>query len=160
MLKVDTNIGGYTKVIDGKVTMVAVEILDLIWPQVLPLLEESQKWWQDYYSLEDIKNACRIGEMQMWVGIEEKKIFIMGLTSICEAPKGRYLKCVFLAGKDFKKILSCIKEIEQWAAMRGAIRSEITGRDAWIELGARMGYTKRSVTVTKQLVAQSSDRRH
>lgn len=159
MLKVDTNIGGYTKVIDGKITMVAPEVLDLIWPQILPILEESREWWQDYYEMEDIKSLCRDGSMQMWVGVTDKKIFAMGLTSIGQYPRCRILKCIFLAGSGAKTILPCLKEIEQWAAMYGATRSEIIGRDAWLRLAAPYGYVKSSIVMRKQIASQSN-RRH
>lgn len=160
MKQMSTSIAGYTKVIDGKITMVAQNVLDMIWPQVLPLLEESRSWWQDYYTLEDVLSECKTGSMQMWVGVENRKIFAIGLTCIVDYPQCRKLQCMFLAGKGAKTILPCIKEIEQWAALHGAIESEIIGRDAWIKLAAPFGYVKKSVVMVKRIAspAQKSNR--
>lgn len=143
---------GYHKVINGVITMITLDVLDLIWPKCIPLFTKTRSWWEDYYELDDILYQVRQGDMQLWVAVEKNEIFALGLTQLGQYPQCRILKCIFLAGRNSKKILPCVKEIEQWAAMHGATKSEIIGRDAWLRLAVPMGYAKRSVVMTKQLV--------
>lgn len=144
---------GYHRVIDGMITMITLDVLDLIWPKIVPLLEKSRRWWEDYYTMDDILFQVRNGDMQLWVAVEKSEIFAMGLTSMVDYPRCRLLQCIFLSGRGAKKILPCVREIEQWAAMLGATKSEIIGRPAWERLGPQYGYVKRSVVMVKQIAA-------
>jgi len=163
MTNVNISPVGYHRVINGVITMITLDVLDTIWPKCVPLFEKARSWWDMYYELEDILHYVRTGDMQLWVGVDKSEIFAVGLTSIVEYPKCRKLQCIFLAGRDAKTILPCVKEIEQWAAMYGCSRSEIIGRDAWLRLGVPMGYTKQSVVMVKQLYPTNipgSERKH
>ena len=155
---------GYTKVIDGKITMLSLDVLEILWPKIVKFFEKSREWWEEYYELDDILHQCRVGDMQLWVAVDKEEIFAVGLTSIGEYPKCRILKCMFLAGRGAKEILPCVRGIEEWAAMLGCSKSEIVGRLPWKRLAKPYGYVERSVVLTKQLVPNVipgfNDRRH
>lgn len=146
----------------GILTIVPRETLIYIWPQVVPMFEKAEEFWKGYYSLEDIYIGALEGSLQLWVGIKDRKIFGTGLTALEKYPQTLVLRCLFLTGKGVVGILpACVKEIEQWAIMQGATKSEIIGRRAWETLATQYGYSKRAVVMTKQLVPHSSgDRRN
>lgn len=145
----------------GKITIVPQDLFAQIWPQVVPMFKDSEDVWQEFYSLQDLQDHILNGDLQLWVAIENKKIFAVGLTALEKYPRCLILRCLFLAGTGVKKILPCVKEIEEWAETLGASKSEIIGRDAWEVLTPPYGYVKRGVLMMKNLnVGVSNDRRH
>lgn len=160
MNRIQVHAHGYPKVIDGQITMISLDVLDSIWPQIVPFLEKSSEWFEEYYSVDDLLDCARSGDLQLWVAVENSKIFAIGFTGIVEYPKCRILKCVFLAGSGAKRVLKGLEEIHQWAAMLGCTRSEIVGRLPWRRLAAPLGYTERGVVMVKNIANASSDRRH
>lgn len=161
MKNIQVQAKGYPKVIEGKVTMISLDVLDVIWPQVVPILEKAEKWFVEYYTIEDVLECCRCGDLQLWVAVDEKrKIFAVGCTSIVEFPRCRVLRCALLAGRGVKEVLACLREIEDWAAMLGCTRSEIVGRLPFRRLTAPIGYTERGVMMVKTIASTASDRRH
>lgn len=147
MTALKTSVSGMSKVIQGKVIMVALDVLDQLWPKVVPILMKEKTWWEAYYEIEDLLAHIRSGNLQLWIGVEDKEIFIVCLTEIAKFPKCRILRYVFLAGRGIKPLRPSVIEINQWGAMHGCTRSEIFGRDAWIKLMAPFGYKKKSVIV-------------
>lgn len=142
----------YVSKTSGIINIVPTADLITTWPIVVPMYEKAEEYWRGYYTLEDMYIGILAGNLQLWVARKNGKIFATGLTSIEKYPQSLVLRCLFLAGSGAKTILPCIKEIEQWAAMLGATKSEIIGRDAWERLAKPYGYVKRSVVMTKELV--------
>lgn len=160
MNRIQVHAHGYPKVIDGKVTMVSLDVLDNIWPQVVPILEKAEKWFIDYYTIDDLLECIRSGDLQLWVAVENHKIYTVGCTSIVEFPRCRILRGALIAGRDAKKVLTCLKEIEEWAAMLGCTRSELIGRLPWKRLTAPFGYQERGTMMVKTIASSANERRH
>ena len=68
-------------------------------PQLLPHLKTSQEWTKGRSTVDDILRFILNGQMQLWVGHEEGKIYGHVITEIKQYPQCRMLVVQYCAGE-------------------------------------------------------------
>lgn len=114
------------------ISSVPPKYLPKIWPQVIPHLLKGEKYWERFYSLDDICAEILAQRMQLWVMIIDKKIKCILLTCIVSYPRGDYLRYVYIGGEGLRVAKDYAYIVENWARERGAIGFEVLGRDPWL----------------------------
>lgn len=105
-------------------TPVSNELIPAIFPKIRPLLEKNREYWEDYYTLKDIKIALIKGEFQLWVGVEGPDVKLMVITTLVVYPRSVWLRMPFIAGERIRSAIYYLPVIETWARARGAIGIE------------------------------------
>lgn len=126
------------------VTIVANSLIDDVWYQVAPLLLKGKKYWDDYFSLEDIKRECIEGRMQLWVGVNGE-ITMCALTTIDVYPRGKFLRIVYIGGRNWRAVAHSHEQIKQFALKHSCVGTDTIARDGWMRLLAYLGYKKRAI---------------
>lgn len=105
-------------------TPVANYMVPAMFIKLRPLLEKGREYWEDYYTMKDIKLALIKGDMQLWVGVEESEIKLMLLTTLVVYPRSVWLRIPFVSGERVRDALYYLPNIINWAKVRGAVGIE------------------------------------
>jgi hypothetical protein len=131
-----------------KITGVATEDLDTVFPDAAPLLEKALS---NTLSLQDTKQALLRGEMQLWIAYEDK-IITAFITEIVDYPQRKVVR-IILCGGD--KLDSWVKDflnlVEAWGKGCGAKSMEIVGRRGWVRALKKYGYNETNTVIEKEL---------
>ena len=73
--------------------------LELVWDEVVPLIEAALKHSEGEVIPEDLIKPIKIGKMQLWVALSDGVIAAM-ITEIVVYPRKRVLRVITIAGKD------------------------------------------------------------
>jgi hypothetical protein len=114
-------------------TVVANNLIPAIFPKIRPLLEKGREYWEDYYTLKDIKLALIKGDFQLWVGVEGPDVKLMAISTIVIYPRSVWLRIPFISGERVRDAVYFLPTIESWAKTRGAVGIEgySTSRLGW-----------------------------
>ena len=121
-------------------------------PQLLPHLKTSQEWTKGRSTVDDILRFILNGQMQLWVGHEEGKIYGHVITEVKEYPRCRMLTIQYCAMDP--GTLDQINEKMQDIAVRfakdaGCAGVEFIGRPGWRKQANKYGYDVQSVMYQK-----------
>jgi len=133
---------------DVPVTIVANSLIDDVWYQIAPLLLKGEKYWSDYYAINDIKEACRGGTLQLWVGVRGREITVVALTTILVYPRNKYLCFIYCGGRRWHSVSHSHADVVKYAKEHGCAGIDIIARSGWERLLAIFGYKKRAVYLT------------
>ena len=82
-----------------KVVLIQPGDLELVWDEVVPLIEAALKHSEGEVIPEDLVKPIKIGKMQLWVALSDGVIAAM-ITEIVVYPRKRVLRVITIAGKD------------------------------------------------------------
>ena len=82
-----------------KVVLIQPGDLELVWDEVVPLIEAALKHSEGEIIPEDLVKPIKIGKMQLWVALSDGVIAAM-ITEIVVYPRKRVLRVITIAGKD------------------------------------------------------------
>ena len=82
-----------------KVELIQPGDLELVWDEVVPLIEAALKHSEGEVIPEDLIKPIKIGKMQLWVALSDGVIAAM-ITEIVVYPRKRVLRVITIAGKD------------------------------------------------------------
>ena len=82
-----------------KVVLIQPDDLDLVWDEVVPLIEAALKYSEGEVIPEDLVQPIKTGKMQLWVAMSGGVIAAM-ITEIVVYPRKRVLRVITIAGKD------------------------------------------------------------
>ncbi len=82
-----------------KVVLIQPGDLELVWDEVVPLIEAALKHSEGEVIPEDLIKPIKIGKMQLWVALSDGVIAAM-ITEIVVYPRKRVLRVITIAGKD------------------------------------------------------------
>ncbi len=82
-----------------KVVLIQPGDLELVWDEVVPLIEAALKHSEGEIIPEDLVKPIKIGKMQLWVALSGGVIAAM-ITEIVVYPRKRVLRVITIAGKD------------------------------------------------------------
>ena len=85
--------------INCKVVLIQPGDLELVWDEVVPLIEAALKYSEGEVIPEDLVKPIKIGKMQLWVALSDGVIAAM-ITEIVVYPRKRVLRVITIAGKD------------------------------------------------------------
>lgn len=135
--------------VDVPVTIVANSLIEDVWYQCVPLLMKGEKYWCDYFTLDDIKFACIDGKMQLWVGVNGE-ISVLALTTIDVYPRSKFLRFVYCGGRGWRHVAHSHKMIEMFAKKHGCVGMDAIAREGWLDWLLPFGYKKRAVYLVKR----------
>ena len=82
-----------------KVVLIQPGDLELVWDEVVPLIEAALKHSEGEIIPEDLVKPIKTGKMQLWVALSDGVIAAM-ITEIVVYPRKRVLRVITIAGKD------------------------------------------------------------
>lgn len=125
-------------------TPVANIQIPAIFPKIRPLLEKGKKYWQDYYTLKDIKLLLIKGDFQLWVGVEGPEVKLVAITTLVVYPRSVWLRMPFVAGERVTDAVYYLPAIQAWARSHGAVGIEgsSTSRLGWERIMKRSVFAK------------------
>ena len=82
-----------------KVVLIQPDDLDMVWDEVVPLIESALKYLEGEVIPEDLVQPIKTGKMQLWVALSGGVIAAM-ITEIVVYPRKRVLRVITIAGKD------------------------------------------------------------
>lgn len=125
-------------------TPVANIQIPAIFPKIRPLLEKGKKYWEDYYTLKDIKLALIKGDMQLWVGVEGSEVKLVAITTLVIYPRSVWLRMPFIAGERVRDAVYYLPSIQAWAKAHGAVGIEgsSTSRLGWERIMLKSVFAK------------------
>jgi hypothetical protein len=82
-----------------KVVLIQPDDLEMVWDEVVPLIEAALKYSEGEVIPEDLVQPIKTGKMQLWVAMSGGVIAAM-ITEIVVYPRKRVLRVITIAGKD------------------------------------------------------------
>ena len=128
--------------------------VDDAWEELLPLLERGRVAWEEYYTLEEIRNGLAEGRMQFWSmdRVSEEKPFLGFITTLEMYTQKRSLRIMWLGGERFAEAMGMMfSTVEAWARTLGCKNMEVVGRGGFERLLQPLGYKRTHVILTKEL---------
>ena len=83
-----------------KVVLIQPGDLELVWDEVVPLIEAALKYSEGEVIPEDLVKPIKIGKMQLWAALSEGSVIAAMITEIVVYPRKRVLRVITIAGKD------------------------------------------------------------
>lgn len=132
---------------------VSPEAVSVLWLQVEPLIEQyGQGTILNFCTLEELKDGCKNDKIELWIGMQGSDIVHVGFTQMCRGQAGAYVEVLWVGGEGaLRHVRTALKKLEQWAAVVGAKRIVIGGREGWTRVLAPLGYGFHRVEVTKEI---------
>lgn len=130
--------------------------LDAAWQAAVPLLRPAIERSTGYISEQMIYESIKENRSQLWLPHDEEGIHAAIVTSINILACGeRALNVDFIGGKDMKLWMDQFLEtIDTWAAAKGCISIDGSGRTGWAKMLRSYGYMPISTTYRKSLIKQ------
>ena len=121
-------------------------------PQLLPYLKSSQEWTRGRSTVDDILRFVLNGQMQLWIGHEEGKIYGHVITEVKEYPRCRMLVVQYCAGEP--NHMQYVDEemfdlLDRFAKDAGCSGIEFVGRPGWRKQARKYGFEVQSVMYQK-----------
>lgn len=136
-----------------EVWRVAPDTVQMMWPQVKPILDEYGEEFYHMTAEEDVIKYLMEDKLELWIGMgPDGAVQHVGITQVC----GRvnpYVEILFVAGAGaIRFLVPALKKLEQWAATIGA-KSIVAGgtRMGWTRLLYPLGYRIHRVEVKKDI---------
>lgn len=139
----------------------ATMIFGLVEPKQLPTFEEWVKAKiasSEYenvilYSAEQALARCRTGDMQLWVGLKNRRAKVFMLTELLEYPAGRVVNICLVGGcgiVEFTKIFG--EQFWEWCRLQGACMLVAEGSPALVRMLSRFGFVPTAIKMHKPLM--------
>lgn len=84
------------------------------------------------FTVEDLRDALKTMKMLAWVAVFDTRLHAIVLAEIAEYPQRKVCRLVGCAGRDRKKWLPLLSEIETWAASIGCTMMQAHARKGWL----------------------------
>lgn len=132
---------------------VSPEAVSVIWQQIEPLIEQyGQDTILNFWTLDEIKEGAKGDKLELWIGMDGSEIQHVGITQVCGGQRGIYVEVIWVGGAGaLRHVRKALKKLEQWAAVVGAKRLMIGGREGWTRVLAPLGYGFHRVEMTKEI---------
>lgn len=118
-------------------TLVGVEShdVDSVWESASALIESALHRGGQRFSLDDIRGALALREMQLWLAIDMAyEIKGLAITEIRNYPRRKVCAVLILTGKDAREWFHHMDGIAAWAKAEGCQSLEAWARKGWVRL--------------------------
>jgi len=120
--------------------------------QVIPYLQESERWTRGRSTVDDILHFVFSGRMQLWVVLDDDQIYGHLITEVKQYPKCKMFLVQYCAMQPH--IMSLIEDkmqelAERYAKEAGCAGIEFVGRPGWSKSMKKYGYDVQSVMFQK-----------
>jgi hypothetical protein len=124
-----------------------------VWLKALPHVLNGKEYWEQFYTIHQLKKNLFLGAQQLWLMIEESDVLGIVITQIDDYPEVRVLRICYLGGKGLKRdmIPLGMGAIEAWARGKNCKLVDILGRDEWLPLVKKQGYNSPGRVYRKEL---------
>lgn len=135
--------------IPARLSGVPLADLDEVWPQVREgFARLCEKRGDGLWRTEDYERAVRGARMQLWI-VKAEMILAAILTEIVVEPRGKKLRVLMLHGRERRRWLHLLGQLEEWARGIGCDLVEVVGRRGWQR--ELPGYRFKCMTMEKGL---------
>lgn len=101
--------------------------------------------------LVDVLLELERGEKQLWMHSTDDDFKATIITQIIDLPAKRRCEVVYLGGLDMLEYVGEVSAIEDWARDNGCDDIQAIGRPGWERALKPLGYTRRYITVGRDL---------
>lgn len=123
--------------------------IDIVWPDVAPILQKALDRADNRYLITDIYQAVVDKDMQLWVTFNHAGIVAAGITQIIQYPQKKILALPFVGGEEMPKwIDSVMHDIELFAREKGCDGIDLLGRPGWKKF---INFNQYYIAMTKPL---------
>lgn len=128
-----------------KVSLVPVEYIETVWPQIEEFMEGAAKYTYGRFNVEDIKEGLYTKPQQLWIAFTDDEV-IKGavVTQILMYPRMNSLVMHFTGGVDLKEWKpSMLELLQRFAKENGCDVIESYGREGWAKVFENDGFKSR-----------------
>jgi hypothetical protein len=137
---------------DIRISPIRPEFVDVIWPEVVRMLEPSIETSKGKFAIDDIRGEIARGELVLWIIVQDKTPVAFYTTRLIEYPGRRAMAMDWLGGSG---VLSwrdaALDEMEEHARTNGCEHLECYGRPAWGRILERRGWKPEYVAYRMEL---------
>jgi len=137
---------------DVRISPIRPEFVDVLWPEVVRMLEPAVETSKGKFSIDDIRGEIGRGDLVLWVILSDKTPAAFYTTRLIEYPNRRAMAVDWLGGS---KILSwrdaALDEMEKHARANNCQHLEGYGRLAWGRMLKRRGWEPEYVAYRMEL---------
>lgn len=134
------------------VSLVPHGMISSVLPQIIPHLEISTKWARGRVTPDDILKFIFSGQMQLWVVLDESKIYGHIITEVKQYPNCKMFAVQYCSIEPhyLNEVEDRMQELaEKFAKDTGCAGIEFTGRPGWSKSMKKYGYDVQSVVFQK-----------
>jgi len=113
-----------------KVALVNSEDIELVWDEVIPLVEKALSHAEGELIPSDIRKHLDTGDLRLWVALEDKDIIASMVTEIIQYPRKKIVRVITVAGKDMSMWYEFLPMLEGYA-----VRNGCSSLEAWTRKG-------------------------
>ena len=113
-----------------KVALVEAEDIDMVWDDVVPLIEKALRHAEGELIPEDIKKHLDSANLRLWVALEDRDVIAAMVTEIIQYPRKKIVRVITLAGKNMGLWYDFLPMLEGYA-----IRHGCSSLEAWSRKG-------------------------
>ena len=113
-----------------KVALVEAEDIDMVWDDVVPLIEKALRHAEGELIPDDIKKHLDSANLRLWVALEGRDVIAAMVTEIIQYPRKKIVRVITLAGKDMSLWYDFLPMLEGYA-----IRHGCSSLEAWTRKG-------------------------
>jgi len=115
-----------------KAGIVDIKDIQYVWPKVEPMLDKVCHRSQGELLAKDYLPYIMDGDMQLWLGLDEDKIFISMVTQFIYYPQKKILRVIAIAGEKFLEAHEKFNDMfESFAITNDCSALELWGRKGW-----------------------------
>ena len=137
---------------DVRISPIRPEFVDVLWPEVVRMLEPSTDTTNGKFNITDIRTGIMNDDLVLWVILEDKAPVAFYTTRIIEYPNRRAMAMDWIGGSG---VLSwrdaALDAMEQHARSNGCQHLECYGRPAWGRILKRRGWKSEYVAYRMEL---------
>lgn len=123
------------------VTAVPPAVVDVVWPDVAPMLEKAIATADGRYSLESVYNEFVSGALALWVVLDDARPIAALTTRVVDFPCKRVLSVDWIAGSRMAEWLPQTNAIfRDYAKSYGCRQIEGRGRKGWLRELTKHGW--------------------
>jgi hypothetical protein len=135
-----------------RISPIRPEFMDVVWPEVVRMLEPSVETSKGKFSIEDIRNEIACGDLVLWIIVKGSTPVAFYTTRLIEYPGRRAMAMDWLGGSG---VLSwrdaALDAMETHARANGCQHLEGYGRLAWGRILERRGWKPEYVAYRMEL---------
>ena len=113
-----------------KVALVNSEDIELVWDEVIPLVEKALSHAEGELIPSDIRKHLDTGDLRLWVAMEDRDIIAAMVTEIIQYPRKKIVRVITVAGKDMSMWYDFLPMLEGYA-----VRNGCSSLEAWTRKG-------------------------
>jgi hypothetical protein len=122
------------------------------WPFVAHWIDAALAHGGDMYSKDDILEAIKCRDMQMWIIHCDDELKAVCVTGIRQWPQAKVLTAIIVAGNDMPHWVFALDDtLTRYALEHGCKALEAHGRKGWKPTLGALGWRDVAVTYTKEI---------